>query len=66
MDSVLDRRTICYNFKNLQEFQSQRKRTVFYGLETISYTYPIMYNFCRKSLNKETHVLLTIINIDFK
>ena len=37
MDSVLNRRTICYNFKNLQEFQLERKRTVFYGLETISY-----------------------------
>ena len=40
MDSVLNRRTICYNFKNLQEFQSERKRTVFYGLETISYRVP--------------------------
>ena len=40
MDSVLNRRTICYNFKNLQEFQLERKRTVFYGLETISYRVP--------------------------
>ena len=40
MDSVLNRRTICYNFKNLQEFQSERKRTAFYGLETISYHLP--------------------------
>ena len=40
MDSVLNRRTICYNFKNLQEFQSERKRTVFYSLETISYGVP--------------------------
>ena len=40
MDSVLNGRTICYNFKNLQEFQLERKRTVFYGLETISYLVP--------------------------
>ena len=40
MDSLLNRRTICYNFRNLQEFQSERKRTVFYGLETISYRAP--------------------------
>ena len=40
MDSVLNRRTICYNFKNLQEFQSERKRTVFYSLETTSYCVP--------------------------
>ena len=37
MDSMLNRRTICYKFRNLQEFQSERKGTVFYGLETISY-----------------------------
>ena len=37
MDSMLNRRNISYNFRNLQEFQSQRKRTVFNGLETLSY-----------------------------
>ena len=37
MDSLLSRRTICYNFRNLQEFQSERKRTVFRGLERKSY-----------------------------
>ena len=31
MDSLLNRSTICYNFRNLQEFQSERKRTMFYG-----------------------------------
>ena len=31
MDSVLNRRTICCNVRNLQEFQSEKKRTVFYG-----------------------------------
>ena len=37
MDSLLNKRTVCYNFRNLQEFQSEIKRTVFYLLETISY-----------------------------
>ena len=37
MDSTLNRRT---NLRNLQEFQSERMRTVFYGLETISYGAP--------------------------
>ena len=37
IDSMLNRRTICYNFRNLQEFQLERKRTVFYGLETVFY-----------------------------
>ena len=27
MDSMLNRRNITYNFRNLQEFQSERKRT---------------------------------------
>ena len=40
MDSMLNSGTICYNFRNLQEFQLERKRTVFYGLETISYRAP--------------------------
>ena len=43
MDSVLNRRTICYNFRNLQEFHSERKRTMFYGLETISYRAPQLW-----------------------
>ena len=37
MDSLLNRRNIVYNFRNLQEFQSERKRTVFNGLKTLSY-----------------------------
>ena len=36
MDSLLNRRT-NYDFRNLQEFQLERKRAVFYGLETICY-----------------------------
>ena len=40
MNSMLNRRTICYNFTNLQEFQSERKRTESYGLATISYHSP--------------------------
>ena len=33
MVSMLNRRTICYHFRNLQEFQSERKKSVLYGLE---------------------------------
>ena len=32
MDSMLNRRNITYNFRNLQEFQSERKKTVLNGL----------------------------------
>ena len=54
MDSLLNRITICYNCRNLQEFLSERNRTMFYGLETISYAHPNYVQFCRKSLNKGT------------
>ena len=54
IDSLLNRITICYNCRNLQEFLSERNRTMFYGLETISYAHPNYVQFCRKSLNKGT------------
>ena len=34
MDSVLNKRNITYNFRNLQKFQLERTRTVFNCLET--------------------------------
>ena len=40
MNSLLNRRTICSNFRNLQESQPERKRTVFYDLEIINYRTP--------------------------
>ena len=43
MDSMLNRRTICYNFRNLQEFPSERQRTLIFGLETISYRAPELW-----------------------
>ena len=45
---MLNRRTICYDFRNLQEVQSERKRTVFYGLETVFYGLYIYVSLCRK------------------
>ena len=35
MDSMVNGRTICHNFRNLQEFQLERERNVFYGLEMV-------------------------------
>ena len=40
MDSMLNRRNITYNLRHLQEFQSERKRTVFDSLETLGYHAP--------------------------
>ena len=33
-------RTICYKLRNLPKFQTERKKNMFYGLETISYRAP--------------------------
>ena len=41
-DSMLNRTTICYNFRNVQKFQPERKRTVFYALETLLSHTPVM------------------------
>ena len=37
MDSLFERRNESYNLCNFQEFLFERKRTVHYGLETLSY-----------------------------
>ena len=43
MDSTLNRRNITYNCWDLQEFPSERKRTVFNGLETLSHCAPQLW-----------------------
>ena len=58
MDSMLNRRTICYNFRNLQEFQSERKRTVFYGLETISYRAPHLWTILSEEFKQRNTISL--------
>ena len=55
MDSVLNNITICYNYRNLQEFYSERKRTVFYGLET-SYRAPQLWTFSPEDF-KQTNTI---------
>ena len=62
MDSMLNRRTICYNFRNLQEFQSERKRTVFYGLETISYRAPQLWTILPEEFKQTQWVFLKAIS----
>ena len=40
MDSMSERRNESYNLRNFQEFLTERKRTVHYGLETLCYWSP--------------------------
>ena len=58
MDSMLNRRNITYNFRNLQEFQSQRKRTVFTGVETLSYRPPQLWTLLSEEINQEDTINL--------
>ena len=58
MDSLLYRRTVYYNFKNLQEFQSERKRTVFYELETISHGAHQLWTILPQDLKKKNTISL--------
>ena len=43
MDSMLNRRNVTNNIRHLQEFQSERKKTIFYGLETLGYRAPQLW-----------------------
>ena len=44
MESILDKRFNTYNLRNFQVFAMERKRTVWYGLETLSYRYPQLWS----------------------
>ena len=40
MELILNKRFNTYKLRNFQEFATERKTTVWYGLETLSYRYP--------------------------
>ena len=52
MESILTKRFNTYNLRNFQEFPTERKRTVWYGLETISYHYPQLWSLLLESLKE--------------
>ena len=56
MESMLNRIVHPYKLKNFQEFVKDRKITVWYGLETISYRYPQHWSLLLETL-KETNSL---------
>ena len=55
MDSMLNRRNITYNFRNLEEFQSERKITVFNGLETLSYHAPQLWTLLPEEMKQRNN-----------
>ena len=44
MGSILKGRNDTYNVRNSQEFETERKRTVYFGLETINYKSPQLWS----------------------
>ena len=63
MGSMLNRRTVCYNFRNWQEFQSERKRTVFCGIETISYPAPQLWTILPEEFKQRNTISLFKIDV---
>ena len=49
MESILNKRFKTYNLRNFQEFATERKRTVWCGLETFSYRYPQLWSLLKAS-----------------
>ena len=43
MESILKERNNIYNIRNFQEFETKRKRTVYFGLELINYRSPQLW-----------------------
>ena len=58
MDLMLNKRNITYNFRNLQEFLSGRKETVFNGLETLSYRAPQVWTLSPEEIGQRNTINL--------
>ena len=58
MDLMLNTRNITYNFRNLQEFLSGRKETVFNGLETLSYRAPQLWTLSPEEIGQRNTINL--------
>ena len=64
MESVLNTRFNTYNLRNFQEFATERKRTVWYGLETLSYRYTQLCSLLPENL-KEMNSLSEILSFGY-
>ena len=64
MESVLNTRFNTYNLRNFQEFATERKRTVWYGLETLSYRYIQLCSLLPENL-KEMNSLSEILSFGY-
>ena len=56
MESISNKRFNTYNLRNFHEFATERKRTVWYGLETLSYRYPQLWSLLPESLKEMNYL----------
>ena len=52
VESILNKRFSTYKLRNFQEFATERKRTVWYDLETLTYLYPQPWSLLPESLKE--------------
>ena len=52
MESILNKRFNTYNLRNFQKLSTERERTVWYGLETLSYRHPHIWSLLPQSLKE--------------
>ena len=52
MDSMFERRNEPYNLRNFQEFLTEKKGTVCYGLETLSYCSPQLWSLLPENIKE--------------
>ena len=52
IESILNMGFHTFNLRNFQEFATERKRTVWYGLENLSYRYPQLWSLLPESLKE--------------
>ena len=56
MESNLNKRFNTYNIRNFRKFATERKRTVWYGLKTLSYRYSQLWSLLPESLKEMNSV----------
>ena len=52
MESILKGKNNTYNFRHFQEFETERKRTVYFGLEAISYRSPQLWSLLQEHMRQ--------------
>ena len=63
MDSMFKKRNKSYNFRDFQEFLTERKRTVHCGLETLSHRSPQLWSLLQEDIKEVESLYNQVQNI---